>query len=65
MEIRCIPADGEGHEQLCRDLLAVTKDRLVREGLGDLELWTSPERPLLGKTGKMRNTLRLMDGEKG
>ena len=64
MEIRCIPADGEGHEQLCRDLLAVTKDRLVREGLGDLELWTSPERPLLGKTGKMRNTLRLMDGEK-
>lgn len=64
MEIRCIPEDGEGHEQLCRDLLAVTKDRLMREGLADLELLISPERPILGKSGKMRNTLSLMDSDK-
>ena len=64
MEIRCIPEDGEGHEQLCRNLFDITKDRLTREGLGDLELTTSPERPILGKSGKMLNTLRLMDGER-
>ncbi len=63
LEIRCIPEDGEGHEQLCKDLLAVIKERLIREGLGELELKASLEKPLLGKSGKMRNTLRLMDDE--
>ncbi len=63
MEIRCISADGKDNEQLCRDLLAVTKDRLTREGLGELELLTSTEKPILGKSGKMRNTFRLMDDE--
>ncbi|NLC90133.1 MAG: phenylacetate--CoA ligase family protein [Clostridiaceae bacterium] len=64
LEIRCIPENGEGHEQLCRDLLTVTKDRLIREGLDKLELTTSQERPILGKSGKMRNTLILMDSER-
>jgi phenylacetate-coenzyme A ligase PaaK-like adenylate-forming protein len=64
MEIRCIPEDEEGHEQLCQNLLAVTRERLVREGLGELELQISQESPLLGKSGKMRNTLSLMDQEK-
>lgn len=64
LEIRCVPEDGEGHEKLCQDLLAVTKDRLRREGLQDLELQISLKRPILGKSGKMRNTLRLMDNEK-
>lgn len=61
MEIRCISEDGEGQEALWQALLTVTRDRLIREGLGNLEVMTSPEKPLLGKSGKMRNTLSLMD----
>jgi phenylacetate-coenzyme A ligase PaaK-like adenylate-forming protein len=60
MEIRCAPEDGEGHEKLCAALVDITKEKLAHEGLGDLMISSSLEKPILGKTGKMRNTLRMM-----
>lgn len=62
LEIRCTPEDGEGHESLCRTLQEITKEKLALEGLGGLTIAASLEKPILGKTGKMRNTLRLTEG---
>ena len=61
LEIRCMAIDEKKYAQLCRDLLSVTQEKLAREGLGELEVLISKEEPILGKSGKMRNTLRLSD----
>ncbi|MEA4898238.1 phenylacetate--CoA ligase family protein [Bacillota bacterium Meth-B3] len=62
LEMRCTPEDGSGHAELRRALLLATTEKLALEGLGGLTIVCSPEKPILGKTGKMRNTLRLTDG---
>ena len=59
IEIRSTPENGEGHEQLCRVLLEITGEKLALEGLDGLDIRASLEKPILGRTGKMRNTLRL------
>lgn len=62
LEIRCTPESGEGHLELCRQLLMITQEKLALEGLEGLDITFSLQGPILGKTGKLRNTLCLMDG---
>ncbi len=61
LEIRCTPENGEGHLDLCRHLLMVTREKLALEGLDVLDITFSLKEPILGKTGKLRNTLCLME----
>ena len=61
LEIRCIPENGEGHEALCHCLAEGAQDALLKEGLEDICIQSSLAEPILGKTVKMRNTMRLTD----
>lgn len=61
LEIRYVAAEGAPRETIGEELAKLTAAMLGKEGLGNVRLGLSAEPPILGKSGKLQNTMKIME----